>query len=478
MQNIFGFQRCLQHDDIRTKRSNDIIKGDNEFFKDKEIQNQDNLNIDNKINSVTGWVPYIKDKTSLIVYNFFSVNYSIRKNFILQINIIKNHNICFVRYLTLKQNEIIDLSKDFFKDCKIDNGLIVLKLFHPSIPKDHGGHGGQFRFWAKYFDQDQRYLSTVHSLPLGYSRFSKAQIHSRNYFPSNFKTKNKIMNVSLKKHEISHKNDLLRIGGYNLVLDENNNPHSIWHLGPAYKKSEQNIDLKINYQCFWVPKNKNINPRIIIDDKETLVNQNESQKLTIKILDNNKIIDQKEISYKGFFEKSISEIFGLNYQFEHIIFLEFNSRQFTYAQINYDNDYHGDQVHTHESNFILNEKELLIGVKNDLKNCRKFMHLHLTKNYNNYLIIHNLKLKDSVSKKIKIRLIANNFFEKVELYELLENTMIKVFDINKLFEKEIDLKNLKRAIVQVESEDGNFNCSLLCQNINNDKIIVDHLTGG
>ena len=108
------------------------------------------------------------------------------------------------------------------------------------------------------------------------------------------------MNVSLKKHEISHKNDLLRIGGYNLVLDENNNPHSIWHLGPAYKKSEQKIDLKINYQYFWVPKNKNINPRIIIDDKETLVNQNESQKLTIKILDNNKIINQKEISYKGF----------------------------------------------------------------------------------------------------------------------------------------------------------------------------------
>ena len=41
------------------------------ILKDKEIQNQDNLNIDNKINSVTGWVPYIKDKTSLIVYNFF-----------------------------------------------------------------------------------------------------------------------------------------------------------------------------------------------------------------------------------------------------------------------------------------------------------------------------------------------------------------------------------------------------------------------
>ena len=177
---IFWISR-YQHDDIRTKRSNDIIKGDNEFFKDKEIQNEDNLNIDNKINSVTGWVPYIKDKTSLIVYNFFSKLLN-KKNFILQINIIKNHNICFVRYLTLKQNEIIDLSKDFFKDCKIDNGLIVLKLFHPSIPKIMVMSWGQFRFWAKYFDQDQRYLSTVHSLPLGYSRFSKAQIHSRNYF--------------------------------------------------------------------------------------------------------------------------------------------------------------------------------------------------------------------------------------------------------------------------------------------------------
>ena len=40
-------------------------------------QNEDNLNIDNKINSVIG--SYIKDKTSLIVYNFFSVNYSIEK---------------------------------------------------------------------------------------------------------------------------------------------------------------------------------------------------------------------------------------------------------------------------------------------------------------------------------------------------------------------------------------------------------------
>tara|TARA_Y100000389_G_scaffold174007_1_gene183607 strand:- start:578 stop:2053 length:1476 start_codon:yes stop_codon:yes gene_type:complete len=474
-----GYQRCLQLDDLRIKKSDSLIKDNSEFFRNKEIQNQDSLNIDSKISSVTGWVPYIKDKTSLIVYNFFSVNYSLRKNLILQINIIKNHNIYFVRYLTLKQNEILELSRDFFKSCKIDNGLIVLKLFHPNIHKNHGGHGGAFRFWGKYFDQDQRYLSTVHSLPFGYSRFSKAQIHSRNYFPSNFKTKNKIMNVSLIKDEISHKNNLLRIGGYNLVLDENNNPYSIWHLGPAFKKSEQNIDLKINYQCFWVPKNKNINPRIVIDEKETLLNQNESQKLTIKILYNNKIIEQKEIFYKGFFEKSIKEIFGLNYQFEHIVFLEFNSRQFSYAQINYDNDFHGDQVHTHESNYILNEKEKLISVKNDLKkNCRKFMHLHLSKNYNNYLIIHNLKLKDNELKKIKIRLIANTFFEKVELFEILDNTMIKVFDINKLFEKEISSKNLKKAIVQIESEDGNFNCSLLCQNVISDKIIIDHLTGG
>ena len=58
-----------------------------------------------------------KDKTSLIVYNFLLI--IIRKNFILQINIIKNHNICFVRYLTLKQNETIDLSKDFLKIVKL-----------------------------------------------------------------------------------------------------------------------------------------------------------------------------------------------------------------------------------------------------------------------------------------------------------------------------------------------------------------------
>ena len=180
----FGFQRCLQHDDIRTKRSNDIIKGDNEFFKDKEIQNQDNLNIDNKINSVTGWVPYIKDKTSLIVYNFFSKLLN-KKKFYFTNKHYQNHNICFVRYLTLKQNEIIDLSKDFFKDCKIDNGLIVLKLFHPSIPKI-AVMGGNLGFGQNILTK----IKGIYLLSIVFHwdilDFQKHKFTQRNYFPSNF----------------------------------------------------------------------------------------------------------------------------------------------------------------------------------------------------------------------------------------------------------------------------------------------------
>ena len=51
----------------------------NNYFKNGQIDESKIFKVNKNINSVIGWVPFIKDKTSAIIYNFFSKNYSIRK---------------------------------------------------------------------------------------------------------------------------------------------------------------------------------------------------------------------------------------------------------------------------------------------------------------------------------------------------------------------------------------------------------------
>ena len=179
---LYGYQRCLQHEDLDSKKNGELIQINHPFFYNKVINNQDHLKISKEINSVTGWIPYIKNKTSIVIYNFFSINYAIRKNLIMKINILKNHKLIFSKYLTLEQNNIIELDKKFFKNVKTDNGIIVVQLFHPNIPKNHGGNGGQFRFWESTMIKIIIiYLPFIVHL-WDILNFQKPQIHSRNYF--------------------------------------------------------------------------------------------------------------------------------------------------------------------------------------------------------------------------------------------------------------------------------------------------------
>ena len=60
----------------------------------------------------------------------------------------------------------------------------------------------------------------------------------------------------------------------------------------------------------------------------------------------------------------------------------------------------------------------------------------------------------------------------------MDNNIVKIINLNKEFNNEIKINNLKKAIIQIESIDGNFDSTLICHNIRNDKISIDHLTGG
>jgi len=480
IKKYYDYKRCLQHEDIVVDSSAELINAKSAYFNNKSLEKDKIFNIDKKINSVTGWVPYLENKTSILIYNFFSTNYSIRKNLILKVSILKNYKICFVKFMTVKQYEIIELNKKFFGTSDINNGIVVAQLYHPNIPKNHGGGNGQLRFWGKYYDESNNYLSTVHSMPLNYEKYVKEKIHSRNYFPNIKNEKNRLLNISLNQDVVKNNLNKLSLGGYNIVLDQKNNPLSIWHLGPAYDKKKEYFELKKYNHCFWVPKNHNINPRIVIDNKETFIDANEKQILTIKIIKEEKIFKEKLIKFQNFYEATIEEIFDEKFKFEYIIYLEFSSKFFPYAQITYDSDVIGDQVHTHQANCFYDDKNKINFFEEKTeKNCRKFMHIPLNNDkYSNFLVLHNIKLKNKKTKLIKLRLLDEQNFEEVKNIEINNNKMIEVFNLNKLFEKNIKDENIDKAIIQLESKDYNFDASLICQNNNNDKIAVDHLTGG
>ena len=69
---------------LKKKFKNILHKSDFKFFdkilkKRNLIKSFPRYNIINSENSVLGWVPYFKNKTKISVFNFFSINYAIRK---------------------------------------------------------------------------------------------------------------------------------------------------------------------------------------------------------------------------------------------------------------------------------------------------------------------------------------------------------------------------------------------------------------
>lgn len=61
----YGYKRCLQHEDIIDDSTAELIDAKSAYFNNKSLEKGKIFNIDKKINSVTSWVPYLENKTSI-----------------------------------------------------------------------------------------------------------------------------------------------------------------------------------------------------------------------------------------------------------------------------------------------------------------------------------------------------------------------------------------------------------------------------
>lgn len=422
---------------------------------------------DNSINEnkVIGWVPYIKNNTEIVIFNFFSLNYSIRKPIKGSIYLIKNKNILDKYKFILNQDEM----KEF--DCKkiFENtagSSVIVELQSSLIRKSHGGHDGHLRFWGKYKDKENNYTSITHSMPISHNDlFFMKEFHSRNYNVGG----EELCKINFYPGgKVENNKDEKAYYGFNMILNKENVPHSCWHLSPKNLSTKP----KQKYlQGFYCPEINKIDPYVIIDNQETGVNQNT---VHCYIYQNGQIKDSAAIEFNGNFVKKVSDIFKKKINGPYLFFIIFDSKPVGHAHVHYHiDDKLADQVHMHECNWEINDNKLTPIKVNYNKNCRKFFFVNNQENYENHIMLHVDKVSNKDFSNLKIRCL-NKEKEIVKNLQILNDEPIKIIDLKNINNDQLN----SNYVVQIESYDYNFSASLMSFCREKKLLAIDHFTGG
>ncbi len=481
-----GYEKAVSREDLHKNKTGELINiTSSKFNSHGHKVEEEHLDVDPNISSLLGWVPYVPEHTSVVVYHFFSVNYALRKQALVRLtlvnklSIVKSINFWLPPFLTHEFDLV-----EYFKG--LTGNSIFIELFHPEIPKNHGGHDGHLRAWGKYYSDTGEFISTVHTAPLvKNNQYSGKSKNARVYFPKINEESQRLLISRSNLEEISDSNSNGFWAskeyhyGFSVIKDSKGNPRSVWHHAPSHglPQSRSNKSFKTT-QGFWVPPLKDIDPVLAIDSTETLLIDH--QEITIYLIIGNSVVKSRVLNVDGNFSSSISEIFGGNVAGPYTIMCDFWCNNFGYLHVHYDtNNTSGDQVHAHVCSWSVNNTKIVpIPVKSQGR-TRKFLHIHVSQRESNvdYLIIHTNPIEGIQELRAKIRLITDFGVEELLNVNLDSSQPINVYNLHKLFPK-LSLIAERNAIVQIESVDNNFASSLLHCDLLSGAIAVDHLTGG
>lgn len=463
-------------------KSEDLQKPGEKFLIGEGLDKSINLK---KMNSVAGYIPYINKKTEVVINNFFSRNYSIRKNLLGCLYFVNNSKMVKQSWFLLPVDCVRNIDLSSFN---LEADFLVIELFHEKIPFNHGGHDGHLRFHGKYSNN----ASTVHSMPILNFYLRKKKIRStRRYFPkfNNLKNTNYYINLFSNLDTKSSlqvvKNDLFQdyskktfnYFGYSLIEKQDKlNESKIISAFHDANISEKVHHPKYNYQLIEIPDIKNIDATLyfteaILEKKEKIKIHFFSNNLTKKEIDL-EISKKDEVNLKSLYCSNLDDI-------DYVIVEFLNSSEdkiIKYINIFYYIDGQlCDNAHAHElldtrclNNELSNIKEGFSGLK--------WMHFPNQLDFVSILTLYNF----SKGLNFKLRINLENFEEHVIMYTKLygASNLGKIsINLRELFKKHnISLEQI--GIVQLECKNYNPPGYLFTHSNKNKTLSVDHLTGG
>ena len=407
-------------------------------------------NIRDSVNSVAGYIPYIKHQTSLYFYHFFSINYGLRKSLFGQITLINENDeivqTCVVTFPS-RFNGAIDLNEIFGDH---EGTSCILEIFHPRLLNNHGGHQGHLRFWGIYGED----FSTVHSMPLfplivkndtpkfAERRFYAKEKNKSSYYyfiNSNLKNKSIVKNefgdLSLNKKMLT---------GFTIQMENNPNtdvhyPCAIWHHATLCRSKYVALEQGIVSQMVSFPKINNIDAAIFLGE---LFSINQNITFSIYCTSRYEVIQSRTLNFNSNNQITLSEYFDLSFLMGNILIIspEFNMGNNIYSggyvNVQYIiNDKLCDSVHAHGYSLA------------KLSQGLKFMHYKIDNITSSYFSIWGCQNED-INYRLKI------YDNRNSLEQCFYLTVKKEDIIQQINLKELDIPN-GEGIVQLECDTHN-----------------------
>lgn len=431
--------------------------------------------IRDNIPSVAGYIPYLKNQTSIYIYHFFSINYGLRKTLIGQLSLIgENDDIVksIVLSIPSRFNGLLDLKK-IFQD--LSGVSCILEIYHPRLGNNHAGHQGHFRFWGIY----GRHTSTVHSMPL-FPFIVKDSIPTfaeRRFYPKiNSTNSNYFINYSLKEKTLKYKVDgdlssILKLkSGFTLQMtklntqDKTDQPSGVWHHSTFTRNVFLNENEKKSFQAISFPSIEDIDALLFFGE---YVTTNTEIEFTLIDRELNANLETKKITVDTSKQLKVSDIFkkfqlkGSKIILSPVINNGKNIYRNGYTNVQYIiKDNLCDGVHAHPITPSFKSQGL------------KFMHYKIDENFSSFVSVWGA-INHSIDYRLRIFDSKNNF-EKCYHLKIKKNSAIEQINIE-------DLGIPKgEGIVQLECDSYNpAATSFIYSKGNNSSFLsVCHMTGG
>lgn len=432
---------------------------------------------------VSGYVPVAGNETSLLLYNFFSINYGVRSDLSVLVTLIGDDlNPIASKLFTLKFREIkfLEISANFTSAEVSCANICLVEVIGKDLRLNHGGHEGHLRCFGIWDD----FSAWGHTMPFVSSskiliskfgagrRFLKDKLKvlaERRFYPSGSYT---ALHLSpFDKSIVTGRGDLSEsletYSGFSVLLDEENMVKASWHDAIMARDYGLHDNFEGLFHYVSLP-NLGVPLQLKIFPREAMSMGSE---VRIEVFERYGSAVRK-IEQKNFYWDEPE--FNLNKFFPNISFGEFDGwleiipvsglhKRF-YLNIFYaiGNNRCGDCVHSHP--FIKRTGRAL-----------KFSPFKFSASHITYLSLFGT----DCSHTIRLRFLSMDDLGEIVEYVLLPEKEVLTVNLNQLLESQYQAKDIT-GIVQVECETANIDATtfICCDHSGNRSVSVDHLTGG